>query len=546
MSQRIAQWIGLIGITATIPLVQTIATAKSSVEVAETARTITVLITSSNGQGSGVILKQEGDIYTVLTAAHVVKKKVNYQITTPDDKQYQVISNSIIPAPGDIDLAVVKFKATAKYPLAKLGNCNILTRGMELYVAGFPGMDRAITSSILVVREGKISANSHKTFDKGYSLIYSNDTLNGMSGGAVLNSNGELVAIHGVGDRDEDGRKNGFNLGIPIERFGTVANRMGVSLNGQVAAIAKDTAPKADDYFASGVQKYDKGDYSGAVADFNRTIQLDPQNSSDAYYNLALLKADKLNDARGALADYNRAISINPKYYLAYNNRGLLKVNKLNDYQGALADFNQAISIDPKNSFAYNNRGNLRDDKLNDSQGALADFNRAIQLNPQSDKAYNNRGALKHLKLNDPQGALADYNRAIQLNSQNDKAYNNRGLLKYRKFNDPQGALADFKRAIQLDPNFSNPYYNRGNLKKEELNDTQGALSDYNRAIQINPNYAFAYNRRGVLKFYLLKDRAGGINDMKQAARLFQQQGNTQDYKDAIDRLKKWQQTSGN
>jgi tetratricopeptide (TPR) repeat protein len=546
MSQRIAQWIGLIGITATIPLVQTIATAKSSVEVAETARTITVLITSSNGQGSGVILKQEGDIYTVLTAAHVVKKKINYQITTPDDKQYQVMSNSIVSAPGDIDLAIVKFKATAKYPLAKLGNCNILTRGMELYVAGFPGMDRAITSSILVVREGKISANSHKTFDKGYSLIYSNDTLNGMSGGAVLNSNGELVAIHGVGDRDEDGRKNGFNLGIPIERFGTVANRMGVSLNGQVAAIAKDTAPKADDYFASGVQKYDKGDYSGAVADFNRTIQLDPQNSSDAYYNLALLKADKLNDARGALADYNRAISINPKYYLAYNNRGLLKVNKLNDYQGALADFNQAISIDPKNSFAYNNRGNLRDDKLNDSQGALADFNRAIQLNPQSDKAYNNRGALKHLKLNDPQGALADYNRAIQLNSQNDKAYNNRGLLKYRKFNDPQGALADFKRAIQLDPNFSNPYYNRGNLKKEELNDTQGALSDYNRAIQINPNYAFAYNRRGVLKFYLLKDRAGGINDMKQAARLFQQQGNTQDYKDAIDRLKKWQQTSGN
>jgi S1-C subfamily serine protease len=163
MSQRIAQWIGFIGIAATIPLVQTVATAKSSVEVAETARTITVLITSSNGQGSGVILKQEGDIYTVLTAAHVVKKKVNYQITTPDDKQYQVMINSIVSAPGDIDLAVVKFKATAKYPLAKLGNCNILTRGMELYVAGFPGRDRAITSSILVVREGKISANSHKT-----------------------------------------------------------------------------------------------------------------------------------------------------------------------------------------------------------------------------------------------------------------------------------------------------------------------------------------------------------------------------------------------
>ena len=225
MSLRISQWVGLIGVAATIPLVQTVATAKSSVEVAETARTITVLITTPSGQGSGVILQREGDVYTVLTSAHVVKKKVNYKITTPDDKQYEVISSSIVSAPGDIDLAVIKFKATTNYPIAKLGNCNILTRGMDLYVAGFPGKDRAITSTILVVREGKISANSNKTFDKGYSLIYSNDTLNGMSGGAVLNSNGELVAIHGVGDRDDDGRRNGFNLGIPIERFGTVASR---------------------------------------------------------------------------------------------------------------------------------------------------------------------------------------------------------------------------------------------------------------------------------------------------------------------------------
>jgi tetratricopeptide (TPR) repeat protein len=510
MSSRIAQWIGFIGIAATIPLVQTVATAKSSVEVAETARTITVLITSSNGQGSGVILKREGDIYTVLTAAHVVNKKVNYQITTPDDKQYQVMSNSIVSAPGDIDLAIVKFKATAKYPLAKLGNCNILTRGMELYVAGFPGRDRAITSSILVVREGKISANSHKTFDKGYSLIYSNDTLNGMSGGAVLNNNGELVAIHGVGDRDEDGRKNGFNLGIPIERFGTVASRMGVSLNGQVAAIPRDNAPKADDYFVSGVQKYQKGDYQGALANFNRTIQLDPK-SSGAYYNRAILKTDNLNDPQGALADYNRAISIEPNSAIAYNNRGNLKEDKLNDSPGGLADYSRAIQLDPNFAIAYNNRGNLKKNNLKDPQGALADYNHAIQLDPNFAIAFYNRAVLKEDKLNNSQGALADYNRAISINPNNAFAYNNRGNLKGYKFNDSQGALAD-----------------------------------YNRAIQINPNYANAYNNRGLLKYQKLNDRAGGINDMKQAARLYQQQGNNQGYQDAIDRLKKWQQTSGN
>jgi S1-C subfamily serine protease len=459
MSQRIAQWIGFIGIAATIPLVQTIATAKSSVEVAETARTITVLITSSNGQGSGVILKQEGDIYTVLTAAHVVKKKVNYQITTPDDKQYQVMINSIVSAPGDIDLAVVKFKATAKYPLAKLGNCNILTRGMELYVAGFPGRDRAITSSILVVREGKISANSHKTFDKSYSLIYSNDTLNGMSGGAVLNSNGELVAIHGVGDRDEDGRKNGFNLGIPIERFGTVANRMGVSLDGQVAAITKDTTPKADDYFAAGVQKYQKGDYQRALSDFNQAISIDPKNSATYYYNRGRLKQDKLNDTQGALADYNRAIQISPNYADTYNNRGLLKQDELNDNQGALADYNRAIQINPRDATPYYNRGRLKQAKLNDTQGALADYNRAIQISPNYADTYNNRGVLKQDELNDNQGALADYNRAIQINPNYADTYSNRGRLKQYKLNDRAGGIDDMKQAARL-------YQQQGNTKR--------------------------------------------------------------------------------
>uniref|UniRef100_UPI00286EB055 S1 family peptidase n=1 Tax=Chamaesiphon sp. VAR_48_metabat_403 TaxID=2964700 RepID=UPI00286EB055 len=186
MSSKISLWAGLIGIAATIPLVQTIASAKSSVEIGETAKAITVLITEPNSVGSGVILQQQGDIYTVLTAAHVVKNKASYKITTPDNRQYEIVSSSIRSSPGSIDLAVVKFKSKTKYPTAKLGNCNLLKSGMDLYVSGFPGTSRAITESIFVFREGKVSANSDKVLEQGYSLVYSNSTLPGMSGGAVL------------------------------------------------------------------------------------------------------------------------------------------------------------------------------------------------------------------------------------------------------------------------------------------------------------------------------------------------------------------------
>jgi S1-C subfamily serine protease len=165
MSSKISLWTGLIGIGATIALVQPIAAAKSSVEIAKTAQAITVLITEPNSVGSGVILQRQGEIYTVLTAAHVVRNKAKYTITTPDDRKYEVISSSIRSAPGSIDLAVVKFKSTTNYPIAKLGNCNALERGMDLYVGGFPSKSRAITESIFVFREGKVSANSNKVFE---------------------------------------------------------------------------------------------------------------------------------------------------------------------------------------------------------------------------------------------------------------------------------------------------------------------------------------------------------------------------------------------
>ena len=151
MSSKIFLWSGIIGVGASIALVQpNIAAAKSAVEIADTAKAITVMITKSNGVGSGVILQQQGDIYTVLTAAHVVKDKVSYKITTSDDRSYAVISNSIRAASGNIDLAVVKFKSTTKYPTAKLGNCNILKSGMDLYVSGFPAKTRAINESTFV------------------------------------------------------------------------------------------------------------------------------------------------------------------------------------------------------------------------------------------------------------------------------------------------------------------------------------------------------------------------------------------------------------
>jgi tetratricopeptide (TPR) repeat protein len=493
------------GVGISVVWVQPVALAKTAVQVNEVAQAITVKISAPSSSGSGILLQRQGDVYTVLTVAHVVKDLgASFTITAPDGKVYKPIGDSIRRYQGDVDLAVLKFRSTSTYKLSELGNSNQLKGGMELYVAGFPAPTQVITQSVFVFRRGQVTANSKKVFKNGYALLYDNDTLPGMSGGPILDAEGKVVGVHGKGDREEESRvKTGFNSGIPIARFADLAASLGVNLGTNVARTGQNSSPVADDYFVSAKQKYDQGNY------------------------------------RGALADYNRTIALNPKSYKAYTNRGNLKYVTFNDPQGALADYNQAIAINPKNNRAYAARAALKYDKLSDPQGALADFNQAIVLDPKYHGSYHLRGILKQ-NLKDYQGALADFNQAIALDPKFADTYYYRGFLKYRKLTDPQGALVDFNQAIALNPRDANSYTYRGSMKGIELKDYQGAVADLNQAIYLNPKLARAYGLRGLFRYEKLNDRAGGVADVRKCIKLARAQGNSGLLKISLKLLQTW------
>jgi tetratricopeptide (TPR) repeat protein len=502
-------------------LVQQMAIALSAVEVGRIAKAIAVEIkeVGTDRSGSGILLQRQDDIYTVLTTRHVLESRNTFTLKTFDGQVHQAISDSVRFSGNNVDLAVVKLRSTNSYTLTKIGASNSLESGSPLYVAGFPGKTYTIDAGILNFTEGKMIGNATKGNSEGYSLFYSNTTLRGMSGGPVLNEAGELVAIHGQGDRDGEegkGEKTGRNLGIVVERFGAVALAMGVQLDQRFTAIPQGQVLNASDYFLGAIGKDERGDHNGAIADYNQAIVINPKYFQ-AYVNRALLKAAKLNDVQGALTDYNQAILVNPKDSLAYYNRALLKTDKLNDVQGGLSDYNQAIAINPKYFQAYVNRALLKSAKLNDVQGALTDYNQAIFVNPQDSLAYYNRAFLKTDKLNDFQGALFDYNQAIAINPRYFQAYANRALLKTDKLNDVQGALTDYDQAIFINPKDSFNYYNRALLKTDKLNDVQGGLADYNQAIFINPKYFQAYVNRALLKVAKLNDVQGALTDYNQA-----------------------------
>ncbi len=74
----------------------------------------------------------------------------------------------------------------------------------------------------------------------------------GMSGGAVMDSNGSLVGIHGRGSRDQNDQKSGFNLGIPINLFVNNANRLGLKYTTQRARIDSKTSTPVQAQFLQG------------------------------------------------------------------------------------------------------------------------------------------------------------------------------------------------------------------------------------------------------------------------------------------------------
>jgi len=92
---------------------------------------------------------------------------------------------------------VLIFSSPTAYEIARVGDVKSVSMGSPIFVAGFPLPSSSVSMRLLRLIKGDVIANATVAIADGYQLLYDNQTLPGVSGGAMLNAKGELVGIHG-------------------------------------------------------------------------------------------------------------------------------------------------------------------------------------------------------------------------------------------------------------------------------------------------------------------------------------------------------------
>jgi tetratricopeptide (TPR) repeat protein len=467
-------------IATALQMKQAIAPDETITEIDKIAQQITVRIDSiKSGNGSGAIIAREGNTYSVLTAAHVVKNPDRYTIVTPDGQKYPLNAANTTILEG-VDLAVVRFSSEKDYAVATLADYYIRFEDKPLvFVSGFPGVKsgtptRKLTAGSVAPPEASfLAAQNIYSLGNGYQLVYSNISGRGMSGGPVLDRFGRVIGINAAAEAEweiNDAGETleiqlGRSLGVPVSTFLGLAEK--AQLNSQLLQVATDAPPSiseteinataqrlltekapsetasAFDWLNWGNQLWRVGKNKEAAIAFERAVQLKP-DFYQAYYAMGRA-LDKQKKYPEALAAYDKAIQINPSIYESWREKASIH-QSLKQYDRALTAYDKAIQLNPDDATLYLWRG-LMLYGIERYQEAKVSFDRTIALNP-SAIAYIYRGD-SHNKLREYEAALADYNQGIALQPHNFLYYNSRALL-YAQLGNSQVALADANKIVEL------------------------------------------------------------------------------------------------
>jgi tetratricopeptide (TPR) repeat protein len=504
-------------------------------QIERVAKQITVRIEAYDDKGeftahgSGVLVSRRGNTYTLLTADHVLHyrnrdgsnqsdgkiKGSRFQIVTPDGNKYPIQPNSI-RRQSVLDLTTFKITSNKSYQLASIAPTDRAAYSFSdrdwTFVAGYPDPTKFnrqrqqwlwyISIGASFAREQNFFATkSTNSSTAGYELAYNNLTYAGMSGGAVLNSQGQLVGIHGRQENLATGY--GLSLGVPVGVFNSLSNALGVDsktlnyqavlpaltsqenqiLNTQIKQrqqieLNNTPAPTTEyQWLAKGVQQIRTQQTDSAIVSLNNAIKLQPKLAA-AYYTKGMIQ----NKPDAAIAQFDRAIqycSDDRVVCISALRQKSLRAIYNGEYAMALTTIDKAIALDSQEAYLHDIKGDILT-KLKRFPAAITSFNKAIEISP-NPYFYYDRGIAYYQSGNKQQG-IADIKETFRRNPNAAQLYVTTVTDLYQ-VEDP--IIIDILSAIiTLKPQLVEAYTIRGNAYRLFYQNSLSKI-DYQKAKQL-------------------------------------------------------------
>lgn len=175
------------------------------------------------GTGSGVIISPDGYI---ITNNHVIDGSKELTVTLNNNKTYNAI---IIGTDDKTDIALIKIEVDEDLPFTSFGDSDQAKIGEWVLAVGNPfNLTSTVTAGIISAKSRDLSGRNSQSF------IQTDAAVNpGNSGGALVNTNGELIGIN-TAISSQTGSYIGYSFAVPsniarkvvndIMEFGNVQN----------------------------------------------------------------------------------------------------------------------------------------------------------------------------------------------------------------------------------------------------------------------------------------------------------------------------------
>jgi putative serine protease PepD len=192
-----------------------------------------VVIQTSDGEGSGVVISADGYI---VTNNHVVEGSTTVKVTFNSGK---AVNGSVVGTDPKTDLAVVKVSGVSDLSFAAWGNSDDVQVGDTVLAVGSPlGLQGSVTAGIISALHRTISVggDQQSRFSAPTSQTTIGDALQtdapinpGNSGGALVDTNGKVIGINSaIATSGSSGSSGNIGVGfaIPANKAKAVAQAL--------------------------------------------------------------------------------------------------------------------------------------------------------------------------------------------------------------------------------------------------------------------------------------------------------------------------------